>query len=1137
MMTVLPSALEFGSLPIGGSKELAFSVQNTGTGTLSGQVTVPVGFTVASGGTYSLAPGQIREVVVRFSPSERTEYNGKATFTGAAGAIRSVSGIGVEAAISLSLGGWDWIDYSSLSAQYKNPAAGFFENDSEGLRFFGDGYRSANYIHTDDPIDVTGKTLYIKWKATGAGTFMVMGPALTWAVPPEPGPIWRLASAHFSTGWSYNGSIVVTDGTWCFTRATFSTTGVITTTATGNYDDQGGAVIDRSTQSAPDSLTSGRILFYMADAYGGTNSTTTIGEVRLQARSAGLVILLSRPTADATVDHFRDLLTTNGIPFNELTASQVGAADLSSSVIIAGFSSEPSEFSYVAPQIAAAVAGGSALLTEGFGGFLLSYAGIGSAVVAHWSPMVHDTGAFVGPVDSSQLFDGIPSWDPPSPPDRPETYIGYVTTPGPLSGCNYTAPTSGVDLVHFWALSVTYGWPYLPTNSVYCQSWGGCTSERTVIDSSLRLIQHGTGRILAPINSPGVQAGAYKIGPVADTVFKNFILAGSSAKHIGELRLVGGTLAGQPVSASSWEVEVAAGAPITGTVQLQTNNTMGGSAIAPLGYTWTWGDRITSLVQVAASIGSGQQTWDVPVNLTAPNAPGTYYLVFAFNGELNLSQILSCTNWTVPAPGWNDGNDIVDIGSGQMATAQTLGYVPSWPYRYPDGFYPFDIPIAAIRLVVTVPTTESFTVTKTGTGVGLVTSSPAGIDCGATCTAAFTTGVVVSLTATAEVGSSFTGWDGEGCSGTGLCQVTMDQARSVTATFTSVPSSLSVNRSSLYFGATSGGAIKTSGQAVTVDFAGGAAVAWTATPNNSFIQVTSGSGTGAGAFTVSITSGSYSAPSTLNGSVTVSAPGASNSPQTVAVTFKVYTAGSVPFGVVDTPADNLQGVIGSLGVTGWALDDIEVTKVDIWRDPMAGEAVYPNGLVYLGDAVFIAGVRPDVEAAYPGRPFGYRAGWGFMILTNMLPNQGNGTFRITAYAYDRDGHTTLLGRRTITCTNATATIPFGAIDTPGQGATVSGSGYVNFGWALAPQPNGIPVDGSTIMVYIDGVAVGHPVYNNYRSDIATLFPGLVNSNGAVGYYVIDTTAMSNGLHNIEWGVVDDHGNATGIGSRFFWVLN
>ena len=98
----------------------------------------------------------------------------------------------------------------------------------------------------------------------------------------------------------------------------------------------------------------------------------------------------------------------------------------------------------------------------------------------------------------------------------------------------------------------------------------------------------------------------------------------------------------------------------------------------------------------------------------------------------------------------------------------------------------------------------------------------------------------------------------------------------------------------------------------------------------------------------------------------------------MAVTFKVYTAGTTvaPYGVMDTPVDGTQGVVGSIGVTGWALDDIEVTKVDIWRDPMAGEPVHPNGLVYLGDAVFIAGVRPDVEAAYPGRPSGTGRGGG-----------------------------------------------------------------------------------------------------------------------------------------------------------------
>ena len=74
------------------------------------------------------------------------------------------------------------------------------------------------------------------------------------------------------------------------------------------------------------------------------------------------------------------------------------------------------------------------------------------------------------------------------------------------------------------------------------------------------------------------------------------------------------------------------------------------------------------------------------------------------------------------------------------------------------------------------------------------------------------------------------------------------------------------------------------------------------------------------------------------------------------------------------------------------------------------------------------------------------------------------------------------------------------------------------------------------MVYIDGVPVGHPTYNQFRGDIAALFPGLNNSDGAVGYFMIDRTALSNGVHTISWGVTDNAGNAEGIGSRYFTVL-
>jgi hypothetical protein len=83
----------------------------------------------------------------------------------------------------------------------------------------------------------------------------------------------------------------------------------------------------------------------------------------------------------------------------------------------------------------------------------------------------------------------------------------------------------------------------------------------------------------------------------------------------------------------------------------------------------------------------------------------------------------------------------------------------------------------------TYTTTQYLTVSKSGTGSGMVTSSPAGIDCGATCSYAFAYNTSVTLSAVAAVGSTFSGWNGAGCSGTGACTVTMGSARSVTATF------------------------------------------------------------------------------------------------------------------------------------------------------------------------------------------------------------------------------------------------------------------------------------------------------------------------------------------------------------------
>jgi hypothetical protein len=343
------------------------------------------------------------------------------------------------------------------------------------------------------------------------------------------------------------------------------------------------------------------------------------------------------------------------------------------------------------------------------------------------------------------------------------------------------------------------------------------------------------------------------------------------------------------------------------------------------------------------------------------------------------------------------------------------------------------------------------------------------------------------------------------------------------------PAVIDTSKTQLIFAAIANG-IFSNPQSFIISNSGCGTVDWTVSTNASWLNCTPTTGTSPGSVSASVDPEGLT-PGSYTGTITVTDVNASNSPQTIPVTLNVYNLNqtSPPFGDFSTPLDG-STVSSSIPVTGWVLDDIEVESVKIYR----GEV---GNLIFIGDAVFVEGARPDVELAYPDYPKNYRAGWGYMMLTNFLPNEGNGTFKIHAVATDIDGHQVTLGTKTIICDNAHAENPFGAIDTPTQGGIASGSDFINWGWVLTPPPDAIPTDGSTIDIYVDGVKIGHPTYNIYRDDIAKLFPGYANSDGAVGYFYLDTAVYENGVYIIHWIATDNGGDSDGIGSRYFTIQN
>ena len=203
------------------------------------------------------------------------------------------------------------------------------------------------------------------------------------------------------------------------------------------------------------------------------------------------------------------------------------------------------------------------------------------------------------------------------------------------------------------------------------------------------------------------------------------------------------------------------------------------------------------------------------------------------------------------------------------------------------------------------------------------------------------------------------------------------------------PPTLAVAPAALNFGVvSSGGTLTTStpAQTVRVTQTGTGTVTWTASANQPWIQITNGTGTGTGRFTINVIQTGLPASGTATGTVALTVNGSSSAP-TVSVRVSIIPAGTSnpPFGTIDTPLQGATGISGAIAVTGWALDDVAVTRLQIFRDAVTargrGSRVRERRVVHPGrssgrrDGVSAASAElsrrvgrhgPDEHAAQPG---------------------------------------------------------------------------------------------------------------------------------------------------------------------------
>jgi hypothetical protein len=167
----------------------------------------------------------------------------------------------------------------------------------------------------------------------------------------------------------------------------------------------------------------------------------------------------------------------------------------------------------------------------------------------------------------------------------------------------------------------------------------------------------------------------------------------------GTLKIMSGSGDFAAISSLNKTLNVSPLKALSGTVMLQAWNLGPAFAVAPLIYTASWGDPSSSWKSVNDWIPSGQSNQTAPLSLVAPENPGVYHIIFAFEWEKGGEHVASGTNFPLGAPRWHDGHDVASLSGDKLAEAQARGYT-TMTWLFGGGYSSQYVPVDAITLIV-----------------------------------------------------------------------------------------------------------------------------------------------------------------------------------------------------------------------------------------------------------------------------------------------------------------------------------------------------------------------------------------------------------------------------------------------------